>query len=277
MSAQTEAPGLSLLKPVRNQLGVIALLIFLIYALASSVIGFSGHIEPAQKWPLVWFLVVFPLLVLGIFGWLLSRHHGKLVVAGTEAFSGEMFLSTLTPDQQRRKLSKDLHAFEAATADIEVNGVEAVHHIPSTAAAFDARAVYIVAEDLVLRQIELDRGPNFMRHVTLEGVPFDGVIVKDDRITGVEVKFMTSAHVRQSLTGALLDSAEYAATRLKRTRPNASFTFLLAVVTQMPEAEQTKLKSNLVNKFGVTPVNIDIEFFDFGNLQNEFANLGFDD
>jgi len=45
----------------------------------------------------------------------------------------------------------------------------------------------------------------------------------------------------------------------------------------MPEAEQTKLKSNLVNKFGVTPVDIDIEFFDFGNLQNEFANLGFDD
>jgi len=277
MSAQTEAPGLSLLKPVRNQLGVIALLIFLIYALASSVIGFSGHIEPAQKWPLVWFLVVFPLLVLGIFGWLLSRHHGKLVVAGTEAFSTEMFLATLTSDQQRRKLSKSLHLFEAATAGIQGNIIEADHNTSSTATAFDARAVYIVAEDLVLRQIELDRGPNFMRHVTLEGVPFDGVIVKDDRITGVEVKFMTSAHVRQSFIEALLDNAEYAATRLKRTRPNASFTFLLAIVTQMPEAEQSKLRSNLVNKFGVTPVNVDIEVFDFGNLQNEFANLGFDD
>src|SRR5258705_7343875 len=156
MSAQTEAPGLSLLKPVRNQLGVIALLIFLIYALASSVIGFSGHIEPAQKWPLVWFLVVFPLLVLGTFGWLLSRHHGKLVVAGTEAFSGEMFLSTLTPDQQRRKLSKDLHAFEAASGDIEVNGVEAVYHISFIAADFDGRAVYILAVYLVLRPIRLD-------------------------------------------------------------------------------------------------------------------------
>jgi hypothetical protein len=271
MSAHTEAPSASVFKPVRNQLGVIALLIFLIYALASIVIGFSGHIEASQKWPLVWFLVVFPLLVLAIFGWLLSRHHGKLVIAGAESGSGEMFLSTLTPDQQRRKLSKEL---SVNLLPLDSGGEERGQADKSGPNIFfDGRSLYLVAVDLVLRQIELDRGPNFMRHVTLEGVPFDGVIVREDKIIAVEVKYLTSSNVKQSMTGALLDNAEYAATRLKRTRPNASFTFMLAVVTQMSDEEQTRLKANLVNKFGVTPVDIDIEFFDLKHLEDAFASL----
>jgi hypothetical protein len=270
MSAHTEAPSASVFKPFRNQLGVIALLIFLIYALVSIVIGFSGHIDASQKWPLVWFLVVFPLLVLAIFGWLLSRHHGKLVIAGAEAGSGEMFLSTLTPDQQRRKLSKELNVYFSPSESVGEDQGQTDSALPTSFS--DSRSLYLVAEDLVLRQIELDRGPNFMRHVTLEGVPFDGVIVREDKVIAVEVKYLTSSHVKQSMTGALLDNAEYAATRLKRTRPNASFTFLLAVVTQMSDEEQTRLKANLVNKFGVTPVDIDIEFFDLKHLENAFAS-----
>src|SRR3982750_2138133 len=94
MSAQTEAPSNGLLAPAKNQLGIIAVLIILIYAFASIVIGFSGKIDPSQKWPLVWFLAVFPLIVLGIFGWLLSRHHGKLYVAGREkVLAGKLFFS----------------------------------------------------------------------------------------------------------------------------------------------------------------------------------------
>jgi hypothetical protein len=116
-----------------------------------------------------------------------------------------------------------------------------------------------------------------MRHVTLEGVPFDGVVVKDDRVMAVQVAFMASPHVRPGFTGALLDNAEYAATRLKLTRPGSSFTLLLAVVTQIAEQEQAQLKSSLIGKFGATPVDIDIEFFDFEQLQNEFTNAGLDD
>jgi hypothetical protein len=116
-----------------------------------------------------------------------------------------------------------------------------------------------------------------MRHVTLEGVPFDAAIIKDDSVTAIEVKFLTSPEVKQNIAGALLDKAEYAATRLKRTRPNSTFTFLLAVVSELTDEDQSRLKTNLVNKFGVTPVDIDLEFFGFEQLQRNFALLGADD
>jgi hypothetical protein len=278
MSAQTEAPNQNLLKPARNQLGIIALLTVLIYALASVVIGFSGHIDPSQKWPLVWFLVLFPLLVLGIFGWLVSRHHVKLYSAAADSTATGFFVTTLTAGQQRRKLARSIGALDRSESLASTNLITTESDAElAGAASYDPRAIYIIAEDLALRRIEIERGPSFMRHVTLEGVPFDGVVVKDDRVMAVQVAFMASPHVRPGFTGALLDNAEYAATRLKLTRPGSSFTLLLAVVTQIAEQEQAQLKSSLIGKFGATPVDIDIEFFDFEQLQNEFTNAGLDD
>jgi CheY-like chemotaxis protein len=70
------AKGLS-----RNPLGIIALFIVLIYGLAA-LVTFSGSLTAAERLPLIWFLVLFPVLVLGAFSWLVSRHSGKLFAPG---------------------------------------------------------------------------------------------------------------------------------------------------------------------------------------------------
>ena len=62
----------------RNPLGIIALFIVLIYGLASLVVGFSGKLQTSERLPVIWFLVVFPVLVLAVFAWLVSRHHARL-------------------------------------------------------------------------------------------------------------------------------------------------------------------------------------------------------
>jgi CheY-like chemotaxis protein len=62
----------------RNPLGIIALFIVLIYGFAALVVGASDKLQGRDRIPLVWFLVVFPVLVLGEFGWLVSKHHMKL-------------------------------------------------------------------------------------------------------------------------------------------------------------------------------------------------------
>jgi hypothetical protein len=62
----------------KNPLGIIALFIVLIYGFAALTLGFSGSVQPAERIPLVWFLVIFPLIVLATFGWLVSSHHEKL-------------------------------------------------------------------------------------------------------------------------------------------------------------------------------------------------------
>jgi len=61
----------------RNPLGIIALFIVLIYAMAVIVLGLTkDHLE--LMLPMVWFLVGFPILVLIVFSWLVAYHHTKL-------------------------------------------------------------------------------------------------------------------------------------------------------------------------------------------------------
>lgn len=62
----------------RNPLGIIALFIVLVYGFASLVTAFSGSLSPEERLPLVYFLVIFPVLVLAVFAWLVSAHSGKL-------------------------------------------------------------------------------------------------------------------------------------------------------------------------------------------------------
>jgi hypothetical protein len=62
----------------RNPLGIIVLFIVLVYGLAALVTTFSGSLSGSERLPLIWFLVLFPVLVLAVFSWLVSRHGGKL-------------------------------------------------------------------------------------------------------------------------------------------------------------------------------------------------------
>jgi len=62
----------------KNPLGIIALFIVLVYGFAALVAAFASSLSEAERLPLIWFLVLFPVLVLTVFGWLVSRHARKL-------------------------------------------------------------------------------------------------------------------------------------------------------------------------------------------------------
>lgn len=62
----------------RNPIGIIALFIVLIYGFAALTLGLNSQLLPTERLPLVWFLVLFPVAVLVLFGWLVSAHHEKL-------------------------------------------------------------------------------------------------------------------------------------------------------------------------------------------------------
>jgi CheY-like chemotaxis protein len=78
MTDQTTGFGDVAQKLARNPLGIIALFIVLVYGFAALVTGFSGSFTSGERLPLIYFMVVFPVLVLAVFGWLVSQHSGKL-------------------------------------------------------------------------------------------------------------------------------------------------------------------------------------------------------
>jgi hypothetical protein len=246
------------IQPSRNQLATMAVLIVLIYLAVAAVVGLSPSLDVTQRWPLIVFLAVFPPLVLILCAWLVSRHHSKLYSSAMP--DAEVSVKTLSPDQQRRKLNLELSTLNGNAGHV---------------AGIDVRSAYLVAEDLVLRQMEIEHGTPFMRHVAIEGIPFDGAALRQDRIVGIEVKFVDEPRLAHEVIDTLRDKAEYAATRLKRSRPNASFTFLLALVTQMTPEEDTRFRMQLENRFAITPVKeIEIRSFNFDSLQTTFTSDG---
>lgn len=78
MDDHTKGFGETAKSLARNPLGIVALFIVLVYGFASLVTAFAGSFTAAERLPLIYFLIFFPVLVLVIFSWLVSKHSGKL-------------------------------------------------------------------------------------------------------------------------------------------------------------------------------------------------------
>jgi hypothetical protein len=96
------AKGLS-----QNSLGIIALFIVLVYGIASLVLAFGNGLDAASRTPLVWFMVLFPPLVLIVFAWLVSQHYEKLYSPGDYG-DREFMTSVIALKSERNKISPEL-------------------------------------------------------------------------------------------------------------------------------------------------------------------------
>ena len=53
---------------VKNPIGIVALFISLIYSIANLVLGVTANsLTPEERFPIVIFIVLFPVVVLGVF------------------------------------------------------------------------------------------------------------------------------------------------------------------------------------------------------------------
>jgi CheY-like chemotaxis protein len=66
----------------RNPLGIIALFIVMVYGFAALVTASASSFSSNERLPLIYFLVCFPVLVLAVFTWLVSKHPARLFGPG---------------------------------------------------------------------------------------------------------------------------------------------------------------------------------------------------
>lgn len=66
----------------RNPLGIIALFIVLVYGLACLVVITGGSLSSSERIPIIYFLIVFPFVVLGVFTYLVAFRAGQLFAPG---------------------------------------------------------------------------------------------------------------------------------------------------------------------------------------------------
>jgi len=81
----------------KNPLGIIALFVSLIYGFACLVLSTSilNLHTPDERLPLIWFIITFPLIILGGFIYLVVQHHEKLY-SPSDYNDSESFVKTFS-------------------------------------------------------------------------------------------------------------------------------------------------------------------------------------
>lgn len=86
----------------RNPLGIIALFIVLVYAVASAVISLAkAEFYQNPFHPAILFLAIFPIVVLAVFAYLVARHHRNLYAPQDYKDQGDFFRGLPVPPALR--------------------------------------------------------------------------------------------------------------------------------------------------------------------------------
>jgi hypothetical protein len=131
------------------------------------------------------------------------------------------------------------------------------------------RAAYVLAEDLVLREIEKEKRVTLKRHIKFANADFSGAFSEKDYSVFVEVMLAVVPTIKQERINEILNKAESVKKKLEER--NKKTKLLIAIITQLDPQDEAKLRNSLAKKFSTTTVDIDIRFFDFEALQRIYT------
>jgi hypothetical protein len=234
---------------------IVALVIFLCLSVAAGFVFISQWLDFSERSAVVGFLIVFPLFAVAVAAWLILQNIRRINLRERDR---SINWQIMPPENQRRKLN------------LEITELAEILAIDESQVS-DLRSAYIVAEDLALRKLEQESNISLLRHVSLESAEFDAVLISEEVIKFVEVTFLVTPNIRQEKVTAILRKIDVTKNLLAKIRPGTKLILLLALVTQIDQEAEIKLRSTLGEKLLATPVDVDIRLFDFETLQKIYA------
>ncbi|ROH93570.1 hypothetical protein ED208_03350 [Stagnimonas aquatica] len=245
---------------VKNPLGIVALFISLIYSIANLLLGATASTLSAdERHPLIIFIVLFPVVVLGVFYLLVSKHHGKLYAPG-DYKDDKSFLRTLSPEEQETKIQRELSdAIPQAEAPPPAEQVVSVS--PESVSVrpdyLELRREIERVEEGVVKRYEKRLGVPGERNLGIgdTGVAFDALFTEGMQFTALEVKLLRSPMI----SSMALDRALYGAVVADKFF-ESRFRLLLVVVFDFPVDDLARIRSLWERKVRACPAKVELEF-----------------
>jgi hypothetical protein len=259
----------------KNPLGIIALFISLIYGFVCLVLSTSlKNLEgQAERLPLIWFVIVFPVLILICFIYLVVNHHGKLY-APSDYKDETNFIKTIDAKNQTQRIKNEV---DAISKDIEENIVlenkEIIRNIQQVNKK-DIQNKYLIAEDLALRAFEQDKKITIKRQGRIlsssnRALEFDGVAVDGKYIYGLDVKFTVHKHLSKILRDKITNDIVHYSRIVKDLKTEIEFKFVFIVVTESDN--YLSLERELKSIIESTDINSELIVYNFDELKKRFG------
>lgn len=257
---------------VKNPIGIVALFISLIYSIANLVLGATASsLTHDERFPIIIFIVVFPVIVLAVFYMLVSRHHGKLYAPG-DYKNDQSFLRTLSQEEKEQKLESEAQETFSTPVEItpgsQTNSESQPRSGPRMA---EIRRDLRIVESLVVSQLEAELGQRAERDVGVgqPGVNFDALFNTNGKLTFLEIKIIRSATFSPFIDRAL-DRVLYSAMVADRFL-NSNFKLILVVVYHFDEAELPPIEEVYRKQVKQCPANLELRFISRTELDTQAA------
>ncbi len=250
MQNRLENTSISFQRPASLAPFIAIAAVLAVMLLAGSIFAFSS-----QSW-----------MIAAIFS---SAFVMLVIYAGASIFKMSRLVSSVS--QNRLKWSTAMPDLQRQSLNIEVRELSKILEVEAGQLS-ELQSAYIVAEDLALRQIQHEEGVPLMRHVSVAGVPFDAVFQKEGVLVCCEVAFLVSPELRQDRIESMIRKITQTKKAIEGTGAITKVRLMIALVTQIVAEDEQILRSALnTQKFGDTPVDIDIRLLDFEALQKLYV------
>ncbi|MCD8529958.1 MAG: hypothetical protein LRY66_01025 [Saccharospirillaceae bacterium] len=262
----------------RNPLGIIALFISLIYGFASLLLDSAAEkLTEAERWPLIIFIVIFPMMVLVAFYKLVTKHHGKLYAPG-DFKDDKSFLRTLSPEEQEVRLEKEVKESFGQTktdhiGDLAESDNQGAHDRNNQDEREKRKEEYRrfrqeleKIETQVIDQIAEEHSAKAERNVGIGGTDanFDAFLSFDeDRFTFVEVKVLRSSTPAMTMLDRVLYNAVVADKFFE-----SHFKLILAVVYYFEDDDLERVERFWRRKLSNCPANIELRFIPKSEIED---------
>ena len=277
---------------IKNPLTVIAIFAAIAEISGTTVLPF---IESENQGIYIWFLMLFPVFLVGIFFVTLNLNH-KVLYAPSDYKNEDNFLKSFgkaTTQEKEEKLREEVEEAEG-TPSIEERVSESVdndtvsqedsntssppRHAASFASNIERHASLManlsLAEKLSVMKLSKDMGLEFRSDVRFETpsgrkIIFDALALDKDKIHAVEVKLFRNEHVNPLRFDKVLLESELMASQLNGIDSKELVVHFMAVIDN-PEVDVSMVKNRLARYIDRYNVNVKLHVVTLDDLKNEY-------
>jgi hypothetical protein len=265
---------------IKNPLTIIAIFAAIAEVSGTVVLPF---IAPVNQATYVWFLIVFPILLVLLFFTTLNFNH-RVLYAPSDYKNEENFVLSL----QRATYAEKALQVEAELAEIEVvpqaqmeednpeREAVAVTTAPEQAREFfssrrSLQSTYALAEDLIFRKLSREFTTEIQREVRVNSPNsrfiFDGIVYDKGVTTVIDVKLLRQATPGPRLRETLHRIYESVKGLPELQREN--FRVLLAIVVDDEIPNHDRILTEIEQYRGELPFPIEVRFYRLSDLESE--------
>lgn len=268
---------------IKNPLTVIAMFAAIAEISGTTVLPF---IESENQSVYIWFLMLFPVFLVGSFFLTLNFNH-KVLYAPSDYKDENNFVNPYgkaSPEEQGQKLRDEVEEIEAEQpATTENSNVEEAETISSNEVFTNLNTIrhrqlmadVTLAEKLAVNKLSKELGLNFKTDVRLDlphlnrPAVYDAVGINEREVHAVEVKLFKAKHVDPSRLARVLEQSEVVSRHFQGF-DSREFTLHIFAVMDTPDVERAMLKNTLYNFSKRYNVKVKIHITTLNDLQNEY-------